>query len=849
KANQLAHHLQQLGVEPDVLVGICVKRSVEMVVGLLAIFKAGGAYVPLDPNYPSSRLAQILEDAQLHVLISDSYSKSRLPESRTPVILFEGGWEVTSAPTPTNPLSKVLPDNLAYVLYTSGSTGRPKGVAIEHRSPVSLLSWAKEVFSNEQLAGVLASTSVCFDLSVFELFVPLSWGGKVILAENALHLLSLPAAEQVTLINTVPSAARELIRSKGIPAGVTTVNLAGEPLDQQLVEQLYQQPTIKAVYNLYGPSEDTTYSTFALMEKGASNSPTIGKPIANTAVYILDPHLQPVPVGVVGELHIAGNGLARSYLNRPELTAEKFIPHPFSKRLDARMYKTGDLARYCCDGQIEFLGRIDHQVKIRGFRIETGEIEAVINQHPIVQEAVVVAREDNPGDKRLVAYLVAEAETATISNSELSKTHLDSWQEVLNQQTIQQLREYLKEQLPEYMLPSGYVVLPQLPLTPNGKVDRKALPAPETTYNYQNQNYIAPRDRQELQLVKIWENLLGVRPIGVGDNFFDLGGHSLLAVQLMNKIEQEFSKSLPLSTLFQSPTVEQLTALLRQKSISAFSPLFPINPNGSKVPIFCIHPGGGTAFCYFELAQLLGTEQPFYGLQALGIEKGQKPLTRVEDMANLYLSTIREVQPKGPYILLGWSFGGVVALQMAYELTTQGEQVGFLGLLDTYAPSHLPDEQNLLEGKEIVLQLFGGTISLPSEKLQKLTPEEQTVFILEQARQANVVPPDFYLTDIERLLTVLRLNEKAMRSYSPPIYPASVTLFRAEQGSLGLSQEIIAAMEPTLGWAEQNIGKVEVQTVPGYHEYMVYQPSVAILAQKLQACLERSLSRAWENKS
>ncbi|NET61491.1 MAG: AMP-binding protein, partial [Symploca sp. SIO2E6] len=303
------------------------------------------------------------------------------------------------------------------------------GVAIEHRSPVSLLYWAREVYSQEELSGVLASTSICFDLSVFELFVPLSWGGKVILAENALYLHELPAAGEVSLINTVPSAARELVRNQSIPTGVKTVNLAGEPLDNQLVKQLYEQQTIKAVYNLYGPSEDTTYSTYGLMEKGTTKSPTIGRPIANTQVYILNAHLQPVPIGVAGELHIAGEGLARSYLRQAELTAEKFI---FWQ--GKRLYKTGDLVRYLPDGNIEFLGRIDYQVKIRGYRIETGEIKGILNEHPKVKEAVVIAREDKPGDKRLVAYLVPETETSTDLNPELSNNQLSNWQEVFNQQ-------------------------------------------------------------------------------------------------------------------------------------------------------------------------------------------------------------------------------------------------------------------------------------------------------------------------------------------------------------------------------------------------------------------------------
>ncbi|WP_293076054.1 non-ribosomal peptide synthetase [Okeania sp. SIO3B5] len=433
KANQLAHHLQSLGVKPEMLVGICVERSVEMVVGLLAILKAGGAYVPLDPNYPTSRLAQILEDGELHLVLSDSNSQFHLPETQTPIIDIN---QANTVEIQANVVSNVNPQNLAYVLYTSGSTGRPKGVAIEHRSPVSLLYWAREVYTQEELSGVLASTSICFDLSVFELFVPLSWGGKVILAENALHLPELPAAGEVSLINTVPSAARELVRNQTIPTGVTTVNLAGEPLDNQLVQQLYEQQTIKAVYNLYGPSEDTTYSTYGLMEKGGTKSPTIGRPIANTQVYIFNAHQQPVPIGVAGELHIAGEGLARSYLKQAELTAEKFI---FWQ--EKKLYKTGDLVRYLSDGNIEFIGRIDHQVKIRGYRIETGEIQGILNEHPKVQQAVVIAREDQPGDKRLVGYLVAETETATNLNQELSNDQLSNWQEVFNEQIENEDRE------------------------------------------------------------------------------------------------------------------------------------------------------------------------------------------------------------------------------------------------------------------------------------------------------------------------------------------------------------------------------------------------------------------------
>ncbi|NJP19714.1 MAG: amino acid adenylation domain-containing protein [Hydrococcus sp. CRU_1_1] len=462
RANRLAHYLQKLGVEPEKLVGICVERSLSMVVGLLAILKAGGAYVPLDPDYPLERLAWMLDDAAVEVLLTQEKLKDKLPSHQGKTVYLDR-WSASF--DEENPLTQVKQDNLAYVIYTSGSTGKPKGVAIAHRSPLTLVFWAREVFTSEQLAGVLASTSICFDLSVFELFVPLCWGGQVILAENALQLPDLPAAEDVTLINTVPSAIAELIRTKVLPKKVQTVNLAGEPLPHQLVQQLYQQENIKKVYNLYGPSEDTTYSTFALAQKGANSSPPIGRAIANTQTYILDRYLQPVPIGIPGELYLGGMGLARGYLNQPELTAEKFISNPFAR---SKIYKTGDLARYLPDGQIEYLGRIDNQVKIRGFRIELGEIEAVLSTHLQVRQAVVIAR-DNAENKRLIAYIVCAGKKLVCSD----------------------LRNFLKQKLPEYMIPSAFVLLEAIPLTPNGKIDPRALPAPNNSGRVGE--FVAPR--------------------------------------------------------------------------------------------------------------------------------------------------------------------------------------------------------------------------------------------------------------------------------------------------------------------------------------------------------------------
>jgi len=549
KANKLACYLQTLGVGSEVLVAVCMARTVEMVVGLLAILKVGGAYVPLDPAYPPERTAFILEETQVRVILTQRSMTSTFANYQSHVLCLDDPnleADIEKLPGHNRQISITPPDpsNLAYVIFTSGSTGRPKGVAIEHRSIVSFLHWARTVFTPAELAGVLASTSICFDLSVFELFATLSWGGKVILAENVLQLPDLTDANEVTLINTVPSAMTELLRLNEVPPSVQVVNLAGEPLHQSLVDQIYQLPTIHKVYDLYGPSETTTYSTFALRQRDAAA--TIGRPIANTQVYLLDPYLQPVPCGVLGEIYIGGQGLARGYLHRPEMTAERFVPNPFSRISGTRLYKTGDSARYLPDGNLEYLGRLDHQVKIRGFRIELGEIETVLRSHSGVRDAVVVVREG--GGKQLVAYVVLAEESAC---------------------TSAELRDYLKQKLPDYMVPAAWVSLPALPLTPNGKVDRKALPTPDQQQPDLASRYVAPCTETEKTLAKVWQEVLGVKEVGVHDDFFELGGHSLLGMSLIGEVERVFGMRFPLVSLFQAPTINQFSELvLREQSLS-----------------------------------------------------------------------------------------------------------------------------------------------------------------------------------------------------------------------------------------------------------------------------------------
>jgi amino acid adenylation domain-containing protein len=567
RANRLAHHLRDLGVGPESLVAVCMERSSELVVALLAILKAGGAYVPLDPAYPPERVALMLADAAAAVLLTEDRLLPRLPAGHgARVVRLDADASLLAACPDTNlaPLSDA--ESLAYVIYTSGSTGRPKGVALTHRSVVAFLAWSHSVFAPQQLAGTLASTSICFDLSVFEIFAPLTCGGRVILARDALELPEHPLAGEVTLVNTVPSAMTELVRLRALPAAVRTVNLAGEALPLRLVQDLYGLGHVEQVYNLYGPSEDTTYSTFTLVPRPCAEAPTIGRPIANTQTHILDRHRRPVPLGAVGELYVGGAGLARGYLGRPDLTAERFVPDPGPGHPGARLYRTGDLARQRLDGEIVFLGRIDHQVKVRGFRIEPGEVEDALVRHAGVAAAVVVARPLRAGAaSELVAYVVAPGG-----------------------QDAGALRARLRQGLPEHMVPGRIVFLDRLPLTPNGKVDRKALPDPARAVGEGGQ--LAPRTTTEQVLAALWADLLGLERVGADADFFALGGHSLLATQMVSRARDAFGLDLPLTAVFEERTLARLAArvdaLRRQGHGSSGPPLQRVGGPGPHAASF-----------------------------------------------------------------------------------------------------------------------------------------------------------------------------------------------------------------------------------------------------------------------
>ncbi|MEM9926162.1 MAG: amino acid adenylation domain-containing protein [Cyanobacteria bacterium P01_D01_bin.50] len=1253
RANKLAHYLQKLGVKAETKVGICVERSLEMMIGLLGIQKAGGAYVPIDPGYPSERIDYMLADSEVSVLLTQNKLVSRLElDSSLPkqkIICLDTDWGEISQEDRNNIDSMVTPDNLAYIIYTSGSTGKPKGVQIYHRSLTNFLKSMSQAPGITNEDTLLAVTTICFDIAALELYLPLIVGAKVAIvsrevASDAWQLLSALKNSDATVMQATPATWQILLtagwKDNSHPSPKMKVLCGGEALPAALANQLLELGVI--LWNMYGPTETTIWSSvYNVTPSGDSNvsasglvndtllPKSIGKPIANTQIYILDSYLQPVAVGVRGEIYIGGVGVAKGYLNRPELTAEKFIPNPFDGD-DSKLYKTGDLGRYLSDGNIEYLARADNQVKIRGFRIETGEIEATLTQHPYIKEAVTIATAARGGEKRLVAYVVPEkgsdnqdlfnnqvnswqdifdqkiesqdnelsdrlfntgvwyssynnqpiaqtqmrlwaddiieqilanqpqqvweigcgtgmllfpiaARTKTYYGTDISKASLDyireqiaaspekyehvtlaqkpadefdripentfdvlilnsivqyfpsieylqqvicgsiravkpggmiflgdirskalmrtfhtSIQEYLaepslsteqlrqriemqilkekelliapeffvalketypqishvqirlqrgsehnelnkfryhvllhidattesiipesvvngfsmnyedirqylhkeqpnsvcfsnlhnarlatdtdivrllekpdienveqlrqqlhqnqtdaiNPETlhqlggelgyqlelcwslnesndrldavfvkptvakprivltpftqksvkisnlqeygnnplnsqiarsiIPQLKQHLKQKLAEYMIPSAFVILSQLPLTPNGKVNRRALPAPDISSFTTSDNFVAPRDRIEEQLAEIWSEILGINPVGVKDNFFELGGHSLLAISLMAKIQRSFDKQLPLSTLLTNRTIEDLASLIGEEKQQKTSSLVPIQTQGNKQPFFCVHAAGGHVLCYQELSHALGNNQPFYGIQAQGFNQGEKVFTKVEDMAEFYVQTIQEFQPKGPLQIGGWSFGGVVAFEMAQQLVQQGREVSLLAILDAWVPILLDPNKKIdnpyLTGA--LSRYFGGAfgrVNLVSEdELAGLNPEEKIEFIIEKAEKLGLFPPEASREQNRRFIDVIVGTLKATYVYKRRPYPGKVTVFRPRERHYH-------APDPQLVWVELyailDAADLELNLVPGNHFNFLQEPNIKVLAERLSSSL------------
>jgi len=1238
RANQLAHALRAEGVGREALVGVCVEPSVEMIVGLLATLKAGAAYVPLDPTFPRERLTFMLEDARTRVLLTQERISPRVSGYAGRIVCLDADWERIARESDGNPAGDVTPDDLAYVIYTSGSTGRPKGVEIPHAGLNNLVVWHQRAYhvSASDRATQLAAPG--FDASVWEIWPYLTAGASLYIVDertraSAHDLAEWLSAHAITLC-FLPTPLTEAVLDGPWPEGIALRALLTGG------DRLHRRPPRGLPFSLvnhYGPTENTVVATCATVAPAAESDalPPIGFPIANVEVYLLDPRLEPVPIGVAGELHIGGAGLARGYLHHPELTAEKFIPHPFSARPGARLYRTGDLVRYLPDGAIEFLGRIDQQVKIRGFRIELGEIESVLGQHPAVREAVVSAREDQPDDQRLVAYVVldpnyegdrdptsrleADAEQiarwqalydetygldvpgpdptfnivgwnssytrepipaeemrvwldstvdrilarrprrvleigsgtglllfriaprcaqylatdfspratayverqlaapgrelphvtlwrraaddlseipdesfdAVILNSvvqyfpgidylvrvlegavkrtasggivfvgdvrslpllpafhafvqlhqapsslssgelwrraqwqaaqeeelvidpvfftalkrrlpritrvevqlkrgryrnELAQFRYDvmlyvedevspapppvcrDWQKeqltlpalgrllaetgidrlcvrnvpnrrvahavravellagpdrpetvgalrkalekirdaafvdpddvwalgdehsyvvdiswstgasdgrydvlfqrrteagtprrstlgdedatpvrplgdyannplrvMIARKVVPELRRVLESKLPDHMVPGTLVTLDALPVTGSGKIDRRALPAPDQLRPQLKGSPVEPRDPLELQLVQLWEDLLGIRPIGVKDSFFDLGGHSLLAVRLVAQVQKTFGRKISLSSLFDDPTVEGLARVLRQQSESRpWSSLVPIQPGGTRPPLFCVHPGGGTVFCYTALARHLGRDQPVFGLQARGVDGEQPPDTSMEAMAAHYVRAIRCQQPEGPYLLAGWSLGGTVAFEMAQQLVAQGQAVPLLALIDAAPPR--PDRESpssLLAGPEVddalvMMVALGPELDLSLEHLRQLQPDDQIRHVMERAEAAKLIYPGFDLARAQHMLEVYKANFVAHGDYRPRPYSGRVALFRASEEP----PEVYSSLQ------ELAAGTLEIYDVPGEHLTITLEPHVEVLAKRLRACID-----------
>src|SRR5271170_1798475 len=676
RANQLAHYLRKQGVGPEDLIALSVPRSPELIVALLGILKVGAAYVPMDLEYPVERLTFMLEDVQPRCVLTTGSSVSQLPCGR-PCIVLDSPETIeelrTSAITNLNDQDRkgrLHPQNPAYVIYTSGSTGRPKGVVVTHSAIVNRLLWMQDAYNLKSDDRVLQKTPCGFDVSVWEFFWPLLEGATLVFAKpdghrDAGYLATLIQAECVTTVHFVPSVLQVFLQE---PAAAKCQSLrrvicSGEALSSELQTRFHEVLNVP-LHNLYGPTEAAIDVTFwECSADSASGGVPIGRPIWNTEVYVLDGNLEPAPRGVAGELCIAGVGLARGYLKRARLTAERFVANPFGAT-GTRMYRTGDLVRWRRDGYLEFLGRADDQVKIRGFRVELGEVEAALLRHPDVAQASAMVREDQPEERRLVAYVVLAAGQSIDSHA---------------------LQEYLRLSLPDYMVPVAVMVLEQFPLTVSGKIDRKALRAPELNSSTE---YRPPRTREEEILCGLFAEVLAAKRVGINDNFFAMGGHSLMAMRLISRVRSLLAADLAVRTLFEFPTVAQLALRLGQAgpAESAFVRMLPLRSRGSRPPLFCFHPAGGLGWVYAGLMGQLDSARPLYALQASSIfEEGRLPAS-IPEMAAEYAEAIRRQQPSGPYCLLGWSFGGQVAYDVACRLQEESGRVVLLALLDSYPP-------------------------------------------------------------------------------------------------------------------------------------------------------------------
>ena len=808
RANQLAHYLRKLGVGRNVRVGICLKRSLNFPVAILGVLKAGGTCVPLDPSYPSERLTLMLEDVAAPVVLTERGLLQAVVPPGTQLIHLTEEWQKLAGEPRSNPFAGSNPADVAYVIYTSGSTGRPRGVLLKHAGLRNYALAAAEMFGLRPGDRMLQFCSISFDAALEEIYSTWAAGATLVLRRDDVSLepgemLGWMSTQRISVVDLPTAYWHEWVYAlpelpEKIPAGLRLVIVGGEKASAEAFSTWHKAVGDRVRWvNTYGPAEASivalAYEPKLRAEDKAPAVLPIGRPVANTRVYLLDPDLNPVPAGIPGELHIGGVGVAQGYLNQPQLTEEKIIRDIFSDDPKARMYKTGDLGRYTAAGEIEFVGRRDTQVKIRGFRIEPGEIETVLAKHPGVQQAAVVVREDSPGNKRLVSYVVRQTADAA---------------------TEAELRGHVRQCLPEYMVPSQFVFLEAMPLTPNGKINRRALAALKSEAAAASAEKAATNDPLHTRLIEIWEEVLGRKPIGVRDNFFDLGGHSLLAARLMHRIRQVHGKTIPLAVLVQAPTIEKLAVVLRDGWAHCWNSLVPLQPEGSKPPFFCVHGVGGNVVGFHELARAMRPDYPFYGLQSQGLDGQRACLTTIEDIAAHYLEEIRTVQPHGPYHVGGFSMGGLVAYEIARQLVARGEEVGLVVLFDTYARTPRP----------VSLRDFlhhpGQLVKLPTEIRKKI---RRTLL-------ARRLP--------EVLKKVMRSNAQAAEHYRLQPYEGRTVLLRA-------ADALRVADDPYADW-QSLVAELETIEIRGAHMDILREPQVSELAQRLKNCIENSGQRQPE---
>ena len=814
RANQLAHHLKRLEVGADVLVAVCMERSLELVTALLAVLKAGGAYVPLDPEYPKERLETMLRDAAPPVVLTQAHLLDRAPNGAPSVFCLDRDWPSVASESPDNLPAAVRGKNLAYAIYTSGSTGKPKGVPNVHEGIVNRLLWMQDMYKLTGHDRVLQKTPFSFDVSVWEFFWPLMTGATLVLARPGGHrdptyLVNLIAEQGITTLHFVPSMLSIFLEAAGLERCCTLrkVFASGEALPFELQRRFFEKLGAE-LHNLYGPTEaavDVTY--WACRPNSQQPIVPIGRPIANTQIYILDANLQPVPIGVAGELHIGGIGLARGYLNRPDLTAQKFIPNPFGKTPDAQLYKTGDLARFLEDGNIEYLGRIDHQVKLRGFRIELGEIEAVIGECAGIRQAVVILREDNPGDQRLVAYLIAAP------GQELD---------------YDRLRKELKDKLPEHMVPSRFVAVEGFPMTTSGKVDRQALPSPLPERGTPA-TVVAPRNELESKLATIFANVLGLPSVSMTDNFFDLGGHSLTAARLLSQVIELTGRQIPLSALFRGATVESLARLIRVDEEAGDPVMMKIlHGDSSRLPFFAIVPPGEESLGYAMLARHMGPDQPVYKIQGHAPIVGKRPYTEQEmqSLAGEYVAAMRSVQREGPYCLGGLCDGVHIGERVVLELEAQGQEVALFAVIDTW-----------------VLQNSQRPWLWRVDYFQQRLREASSRGLAEQFQLYKQAATN----QIRRLMGKMPARKDWQESYWPSNYiptrfRAPVVLFKRPK------QPFYYVKDPQMGWGARTTSGVEIHEIDFDHLYLLREPHVGVLGEKLAACIERASSQSRHSR-